>query len=113
MVFRPPWCPNPACEQHLRPAPAFYQRRGTYAPRCRPGGVPRVRCKTCGRSFSRQTFRHDYQDRRPADNLPLFLLLASGMGLREAGRLLGMDVRAVWQKRQKMATTFGLVQGRL
>jgi len=75
--------------------------------------VPRFRCKTCRRCFSRQTFRHDYRDRRPADNVRLFLLLVSGVGLRQAGRLLDMDIRAVQQKQRKIAHTLGLLHGNL
>jgi hypothetical protein len=75
--------------------------------------VPRFQCKTCRRGFSRQTFRHDYRDRRPRDNVRLFLLLVSGVGLRQAGRLLDMDVRAVQQKFCKMARTLGWLHGNL
>lgn len=68
--------------------------------------MPRFRCRSCRRGFSRQTFRHDYRDRRPDDNLRLFLLLASGVGLRQAGRILDLDIRAVQQKKRKLAATF-------
>jgi transposase-like protein len=101
--FVPPRCPNPTCEQHTRPKPGFFRRRGFYFPACRQEGVPRFRCKTCRRGFSRQTFRYDYRDRRPHDNAILFSLLTGGMGLRQAGRVLVMDVRAVQQKARKMA----------
>ena len=103
MSFVPPRCPNPTCEQHTRPKPGFFRRRGFYFPACRQEGVPRFRCKTCRRGFSRQTFRYDYRDRRPHDNAILFSLLTGGMGLRQAGRVLVMDVRAVQQKARKMA----------
>jgi hypothetical protein len=68
--------------------------------------VPRFRCKTCKRGFSRQTFRFDYRDRRPYDNELLFLLLASGVGLRQSGRVLEMDPHGVQRKKQKMAAMF-------
>ncbi len=113
MAFNPPRCPNRSCEQHLQPGPHFYQRRGAYFPRCRPEGVPRFRCKACRCGFSRQTFRHDYGDRRPADNVTLFFLLVSGIGLRQAGRLLVMDVHSVQKKQRKMARTLGLLHGNL
>lgn len=103
MGFTPPRCPNQDCTQHARPSPRFYFRRGKYHPHTRPRGVQRYRCRACLRSFSDQTFRHDYRDRRPRDNLPLFLLLVSGIGMRQAGRVLDMDVRAVQGKQRKMA----------
>jgi hypothetical protein len=67
--------------------------------------VPRFRCTTCGRTFSRQTFRHDYRDRRPECNASLFRLLVSGVGLRQSARLLGLDVHAVQRKFRKIART--------
>jgi len=75
--------------------------------------VQRFLCSACGRGFSRQTFRHDYRDRRPHDNPRLFLLLVSGVGLRQSGRVLGMDVRAVQQKLWKMAATLSGMHGNL
>ena len=105
MSFVPPRCPNPSCGEHASPKPGFFRRWGTYHPACRNEGVPRFRCRTCHRTFSRQTFRHDYRDRRPHDNGRLFWLLVSGVGLRQAGRVLEMGVRAVQQKKRKMAAT--------
>jgi hypothetical protein len=75
--------------------------------------VPRFRCKTCRRDFSRQTFRYDYRDRRPELNVPLFLLLISGTSLRQAGRVLKLDVRAVQEKKTKMAATFACLHANL
>ena len=113
MTFVPPRCPNPGCEQHQKPTPGFFRRRGFYFPKCRREGVPRFRCRSCGRGFSRQTFRHDYRDHRPADNVPLFMLLASGVGLRQCGRFLEMDARAVQQKKRKMSLMLALLHGNL
>ncbi|MFY9345884.1 MAG: hypothetical protein WAT39_25555 [Planctomycetota bacterium] len=113
MHFVPPRCPNTDCEQHRKPTPGFFRRRGFYYPACRREGVPRFRCLSCGRGFSRQTFRHDYGDRRPADNVPLFMLLASGVGLRQCGRFLDMDPRAVQQKKSKMARMLALLHSNL
>ena len=111
--FVPPRCPNPRCAQHALPTGKFYRRRGFYRPACRGEPVQRFRCRACGRHFSRQTFRFDYRDRRPQDNAPLFYLLASGVGLRQAGRVLAMDVRAVQQKKQKMAAMFARLHDNL
>lgn len=113
MAFTPPRCPNRDCVQHVRPEPGFYRRRGLYFPRCRSSGIQRYRCKTCKCSFSRQTFRHDYRDRRPEANVPLFLLMTSGVGFRQAGRVLEMDLRAVQKKQRKIARTLGFLHGNL
>jgi hypothetical protein len=91
----------------------FFRRAGFYFPRCRSEGVQRYRCTTCRRWFSRQTFRHDYRDRRPQDNVRLFLLLVSGVGMRQCGRVLDMDPRAVQQKQWKMAAALAALHGNL
>jgi len=67
--------------------------------------VRRYRCPSCRRTFSRQTFRHDYRDRRPETNAPLFGLLTSGVGLRQAARLLGLSCSGVQHKMRKIAKT--------
>ena len=105
-MFEPPRCPNTACSQHLRPEEKFFRRRGFYWPRCRQDAVRRYRCRHCNRSFSEQTFRHDYRDHHPEWNVPLFMLLASGVGLRQSARFLGANPRSVQDKKRKLAKTF-------
>lgn len=95
VVFVPPRCPFPSCSCHTRPIARFYRREGTYSPRCRSHPVPRFRCLTCSRKFSRQTFRTDYRQRKPHLN-PLFLrLMVSCVGQRQAARVLQVARRTV------------------
>jgi transposase-like protein len=105
MDFVPPRCPHPLCKEHVQPSAGFYERRGYYQPKCRNEPVPRFRCKTCRLGFSRQTFRHDYYDHRPESNVPLFLLLVSGVGIRQAARLLGLHPQSVQIKKLKLGKT--------
>ncbi|MCA3008132.1 MAG: hypothetical protein INH34_07180, partial [Phycisphaerales bacterium] len=65
MRFVPPFCPNPECSQHARPEGRFFLRYGTFVAACHPDPVQRFRCRTCRITFSTQTFRQDYRDRRP------------------------------------------------
>jgi hypothetical protein len=65
--------------------------------------VPRFRCSTCRKGFSRQTFRADYRDRKPAANVGVFQLLSSGVGLRQTARLTGLGVHAVQCKFRKIS----------
>lgn len=104
-TFEPPRCPNQCCAMHMTPEPGFWTRRGSYQVKCREKPIPRFRCRSCRRSFSFQTFRADYRDHRPHDNAPLFLLLVSGVGLRQAGRLLRMNPSAVQRKFRKLGRT--------
>lgn len=106
-MFKPPRCPNRECEYHCAPERGFYIRKGSYRVRCRFESVPRFRCRSCRINFSRQTFRRDRYDRRPDLNDPLFLLLCSGTGLRQAARVLHIDVHSVQRKMRKIARTLG------
>ena len=102
-MFQPPRCPNRFCSQHLDPTPRFCRRHGHYRALCRPHPVPRFYCRSCKRTFSRQTFRMDYRDHRPDLNAKLFLLLASGIGLRQSSRNLHLSLRCTELKFRKIA----------
>jgi len=102
-MFQPPCCPYRGCPRHRNPVLGFFRPHGSYHPKCRPRPVPRFRCRTCGRTFSRQTFRADYRDHRPHLNIPLFLSLASGTGLRQTSRNLGLSLRCTELKFRKIA----------
>jgi transposase-like protein len=103
-VFQPPRCPYRRCTNHVPADQAnrWFVRHGHYQPKCRPHPVPRFRCLGCGRSFSRQTFRMDYRDHRPDLNAKLVELLASGVGLRQSSRLLGLSRRCLELKSRKL-----------
>lgn len=103
MEFQPPRCPNRQCHAHRHPTTRFYRRVGSYRPRCRTTSIPRFECRTCGKGFSYQTFRMDYRDRRPHDNLNLFADLVSGEGLRQVARKHGLDCNSAQMKFRKIA----------
>lgn len=100
--FVPPRCPNQKCPMHAAPKPGFWKSRGTYSVKCRKAPIPRFCCRICRRGFSFQTFRVDYRDHRPHDNAQLFLLLTSGVGMRQAGRLLRMNSGTLQRKFRKL-----------
>ena len=102
-MFLPPRCPYRHCEFHLAPLGSWFTRRGSYRALCRAHPVPRFRCKACRRTFSRQTFRMDFQDHRPDLNPKLFALLASGVGLRQSARLLDLSLRCLELKFRKLS----------
>ena len=102
-MFRPPRCPHRFCPQHQAPTPDFFRAHGHYQPKCRAHRVPRFRCTSCRRTFSRQTFRMDYRDHRPDLNARLFQSLASGVGLRQTARNLRLSLRCTELKFRKIA----------
>ena len=107
-MFIPPRCPNSACPRHTRPGTEqFFHRHGFYKPKCRAVPVPRFICLTCGRGFSRQTFRADYCDHKPHANAQAFTLLNCGLGLRQSARVLKMSRRGFEQKFRKIARHLG------
>ncbi len=111
-MFIPPRCPNKGCAAHhvetLDPQDQpFYTHAGSYHPKCRPIPVPRFLCSFCNRGFSRQTFRQDYCDNKPHLNAKLFKLLASGLGLRQAGRNLKLSRRCTELKARKISRHLG------
>ena len=101
-MFHPARCPYRSCSAHHAPRPGFYKRHGSYVARCRPHPIPRFICRSCGRSFSRQTFRMDYRDHRPDLNARLFELLASGIGLRQSARMLHLSRNSTERKFRKI-----------
>lgn len=101
-MFRPPRCTRRHCPAHRDPRPGFFRRHGHYIALCRPWPIPRFLCRLCGSTFSRQTFRMDYRDHRPDLNVKLFLLLASGLGLRQSSRNLGLSLRCTELKARKI-----------
>jgi transposase-like protein len=94
-MFRPPRCPHVACPAHRHPTPRFCTAHGSYRPRCRPHPVPRFRCRLCHRTFSRQTFRADYRQKKPHLNAACLELMTACVGLRQAARVLRVARRTV------------------
>lgn len=102
-MFTPPFCPHEDCPKHLAPSRHFYHKHGYFHSACRAHPVPRFRCLACERTFSRQTFRSDYRDRRPYLNAPLINLVTMGVGIRMCSRRLGLTLRCTELKLRKIA----------
>jgi len=102
LTFKPNCCPYRSCPQHVQRKPVFFIRFGSYRAKCRSHAVARFRCKTCRRTFSRQTFRADYRDHKPHLNAQLFTLVCSGVGIRQCARNLGLSLRCTELKLRKI-----------
>ena len=94
-MFIPIRCPNIDCRAHRDPVRGFFVREGFYHPLCRSHAVPRFRCRLCGRGFSRQTFRADRRQKKPAINAACLDLMVSCVGMRQAARVLRVARRTV------------------
>ena len=104
-MFTPRRCPNSDCPMHASPEARFYIRRGFYSSGVKAHPVPRFRCRTCHRGFSRQTFRHDYRDKKPYLNVRVVELLCSGVGYRQTARIVRMTRRNLLNKARKIQRT--------
>ena len=88
-LFRPPFCPHPACDFHRVSRGWRYVRWGSYTRTCpRVRTIPRFRCSHCRRTFSKQTFQTSYWLRRPELQATICERLLSGSGLRQIARFL-------------------------
>ncbi len=105
-MFQPSFCPHSDCPAHNDPPSNHFLRYGSYRAKCRSQRVPRFRCRTCSRTYSRQTFRLSYRDHKPHLNLALLRLLTSGIGLRQSARVLKLSRRCLELKAHKLGAHF-------
>src|SRR5262245_64135464 len=94
-MFTPCNAPKVDCSNHTRPLPGFFKRNGHYKPKCRTHKVERFLCRDCEKSFSRQTFRADYRQRKPHINTTFFHLMVNCVGQRQAATVLGVARKTV------------------
>lgn len=100
--FEPPFCPNPACAQHLvEPGTTWpWQGRGLRQVRRRPYWVRQFRCGACGRWFRSSVFADDYWKKLPQLNGRIYHLLLNGCSMRQAARVLNRGATTVrWRVR--------------
>ena len=90
--FVPAHCPWPACPEHQRDERSFkfrFHRHGWYRRATAPRRIPRFRCLTCERTFSRQTFSTTYYAKRPKLLSWVATLLQGSSCHRQIARTLG------------------------
>ncbi len=88
--FAPTFCPHRTCFQHRQPDPRrfSYKHHGSYR-RADGRRVPRYRCHTCHRSFSKQSFATSYFLKRPELLVPVAHGLVNGAAHRQIARMVG------------------------
>jgi len=102
-AFRPLFCPWPNCPAHRpRRRPFAFTRRGSYATH-RRRRIPRFRCRTCRRTFSRQTFATSYYLKRPE----LLVPVASGLQAGSAHRQIARSVRCAPSTVTRLSSRLG------
>ena len=87
--FRPRHCPYEECPAHLTEKDYRATYKGSYRRKRDPHRpIPRFRCTTCTRTFSREAFGTTYYLKRPELLLPVANLLISGCAHRQIARHL-------------------------
>lgn len=112
-MFTPIRCPNPDCPRHHEAGDRFFWRNGRYRAECRSHWVACFKCKTCRKSFSRQTYRQDYRDKVPRANATILTLLCSGIGLRQTARVVGVHRNTVTRKFRKIGRQMGFLNANM
>ena len=88
--FQPPHCPWEDCSRHLPDGRRYRAwRHGFYRRSFDVCRVPRFRCPSCRRTFSRQTFATTYRLKRPDLLRTTASLLVSGAANRQIARHVG------------------------
>jgi hypothetical protein len=99
----PPFCPNRYCCAFASPPDGkWWQLNGTYATLIR-GDVQRFRCLLCGKGFSEQTFSLDYYAKKTLDYRLFIEGLSCCMGIRQMGRLFGVDRGTIINKVMRLS----------
>ncbi len=88
---RPPFCPNPNCDSHVRSTTWRFIKKGFYLRARRPHRVQKYQCSHCCRGFSSSTFSTRYWLRRPELLGPVFQRLVSCSGFRQIAREFGVS----------------------
>ena len=103
MRFVPRFCPNHACAFNLNPVSGFARTHGFYRSMALGRLIARFRCAGCRRTFSYATFRYSYRQKKPHLDAVLMRMLCSGVSLRGAARLLGINRKTVFHKLRRLA----------
>ena len=101
-MFEPPRCPYESCPRHRAPGTRFFLRHGFYRARVHTDPVPRFRCRSCRRTFSRQTFRVSYRDKKPHLNNTVFDRLTGGDWFNKSGRRCHLTRKNMMAKARKL-----------
>ena len=103
--FRPPHCPFRECADHLTGGRYRAVSKGSYRRARDPQrAIPRFRCPTCRRTFSREAFATSYYLKRPELLLPVANLLVSGFGRKRASVMGRAALFAVWRNMIKLVS---------
>ena len=103
-MFTPRFCPHRDCSYHRKEEkrPDWYRPWGSYQTRTF-GRVLRFRCRSCGRTFSVQTFSLDYYAKKKVDYSRVFDQIITAGGVRDIARQEGISTGVVKNRTARLA----------
>ena len=102
-MFTPPFCPYPACHNHVTPTVDDWWKPVGFHDTKAFGKVPRYRCRQCGRTFSVQTFSVHYYAKRVLELRKLERLAASSVGTRALSREFGCSCGSITNRVDRLS----------
>jgi len=100
--FIPPFCPNPRCLHHQSPrGQLWWNYLKPYHTRTF-GWVPRFYCRSCRKTFSKQTFLLDYYCKKKVDYFFFHHLSSESMSIRGLSRILKISRGCVINRSQRL-----------
>jgi transposase-like protein len=99
----PPHCSNPICPNYDRPQTTDWYRKAGFHPTKAFGQVPRFLCKTCGKTFSTQTFSIDYYAKKLVNYRYVYNQINAGAGIRNIARDLEVRDSTVTNRINRLA----------
>ena len=104
-------CPNLSCSHYTKRD--FVRKDGFYFRKNDSRKIKRFRCGHCGKKFSSATFSLAFRQKKRRVNEPLFKLLASGVSMRRAAKILNIHRITVKRKLIYLAAKARLAQQEL
>jgi transposase-like protein len=100
--FTPPHCPRPTCPFHENPQGWRYIKKGFFSRQASPKKIQRYNCRTCGHSFSSQSFHPTYWLKRPDLQKPLFYRVLGCSAFRQIARELDVAPSTVQRQTARL-----------
>ena len=112
-MFHPSHCPNTDCGNFIHPRNRTWYRKITPYTTSTFGTVPRFICKSCKKSFSKQTFSFEYYGKKRMDNRYIYDQINAGAGIRNIARQLSVSPKTITNRINRLARNAIIIQEKI